>query len=754
MDSASGREPETTNNRLIWDGTQFVPASQIDAELDAGAPSLSESSIRASVPGESSRGPSSSLGHLLGFSRSELAANRDGRMTGRQRLRLTVRAAWRMALAAPFAVLAAFAALNGHDFGPAALSAIATMVALYLLWRSFTFAVDVVEGDVSVVEGRIEKQEEYNYRSVQYYALVGELKTRVSGPVFGQLTEGLECRAFYAPSASALLSLEPLLDAAPPAPSRTFGPRAARSMPRGLETAILLALGGVLAMVLGAHLFVEARPATFSAYSGPISGFEQGRRTTYWIGLAGYDGQFRLHKPPYEFSPPLPDLTRSVGTTVTLWVDHRDRDVAAIYLDRMYRTDLFADPHVQERDMKGSGLAAMFLGLLLIAPLLITGAFQAIFLIPASPRRQAGPPEATALARPKVAELLNCLQALTSDQWEHAIGLSPLGESPIRPLIDPYKWVAIHDFVEKQAPNARLETLQGENAIAVVAFGDRLRPRDLVRMFGPFVNLVPCDSVGIKGPVAELCQHGNVQAVVDRFRSTLASHPDQRDLRAAMLRDKPELIEAALCLAALDADPDERSKLARNLIELAAFESGGVRAQIDTLKWLGDPVDVAYARELESGGRVEKGTDAVLGQAALHDLDRQRWERGLFTGLGCSSAEILFVFGAVVAVYEWFTTGGAWGAWAVLGVAAAFTPALGRIVYGALRPRFGGPVALIGGLPTTILAPVAVLAVGWTQIHNTGSVAALAVAAPVTTVLLALLSLRHSSADGSIGANA
>ena len=51
------------------------------------------------------------------------------------------------------------------------------------------------------------------------------------------------------------------------------------------------------------------------------------------MSLADYEGEFRLRKAPSEFSPPLPDLTRSVGTTVYLYVNVQDGEVAAIYLD-------------------------------------------------------------------------------------------------------------------------------------------------------------------------------------------------------------------------------------------------------------------------------------------------------------------------------------------------------------------------------------------------------------------------------------
>lgn len=738
---------------MIWDGTQFVPSSEGSKETDVGAQSLSEggneSGIGLKSSSETAIGPSLDLGEMFGFSASELAANRDGRMAARQRFRFFVRALWRTAIALPLVLLAAYAALNAYEFWPIGLSALAAMTALYLAWRSFSFAADAVDGDVSIVEGGIEKKQEYNYRSIQYYAFVGELKIRVSGSVHEKLPAGLTCRAYYAPAASALLSLEPLLELAAPKPSRPFGRRAARSMARGLPTAVLLAVGGSMAIVLGVHLFADARPATFSAASGLISGFREDngyRSTSYFVSVEGYE--YELHSSPSGFAPPLPDLNRLTGTMAFVYLDDRSGEVAAIYLDRIYRTDLYADPDLQERDMKGGGILAVFLGLIFVAPLLIAAAVEAVVRFPVPSKRRARR-EVAELKRPEVAAFLQRVQALTSDQWDGAVIASPLGASINRRVLDADQWHAVHEFAEKQEPNTRLETVPGENAIAAVAFGAQLRPRDLVRMYGPLLGLIPPHTVGMKGPVAELWERHTYQAVVDSFRSDLARQADQHNAKAAKLTDGPDRVEAALCLAALDASPDEKSKLVRNLIELAAFEADPIKTQIGTLQWLADPIDLALARDLEAGAGNAAVAGRVLGGDHLHDLDRQRSERGLMTGLGCSFAEVTLICAGVIPAYLWLTTGGRWGGVAVLGATASVMPGLGRIVYVAVRRRFGGTPALLLGFFTTIGAPVAVLAIGWTQIDNPTSVAAVVVAAPAVLALAGWLALRRSSGQSA-----
>lgn len=723
-----------------------MSASQIDNDLGTLTPSSTEPKIGGNPPSEPSMGDGSRLWHLLHFSPAELEANRDGRMSARQRLRFGVRALWRIGLAAPIAFVAFALAATVDGLFEVALTVLATMFALYFAWRSVSFASDAVRGQVSVVEGSLEKKTEHEYRSTQFYLIVGELKARIwTGRAFGELPEGMGCRVFYAPSASALLSLETLVGSTPLSPSRPFGPPTARNMARGLEISLLLAAGGLMAIGIGAHIYSEARPATFFVVSGPISGFRAHTfrsSTGYYVSLAGY-GEYRLRNAPLEFSPALPDLTRLIGAPASLYMNDRDKNVVAISLDHIYQTDLFGNPEIQARDLKGAGVVALFAGGLFVLPLLLLVAFQLLVLWPRSPRSPAGRSDVTALGRPVVAELIRRVQALTSEQWEQVTGASPISGSPIRPLIDRDQREAIHELANKQVPNTRTETLQTENAIAAVAFGDGIRPRDLVRLFGPFAKTIPCHAVGIEGPVAELCEHGDYQAVVDRFRNTLASHRDLRDLSPAMLPDKPDRIEAALCLAALDATEEEQSNLARNLIELAAFSTDSVGAQVDTLRWLGDAADLELARELEA--RAGNGNRGV-GRDDMLELAHKSRERSLFAWLGCWLAAILFIFGGIVSAYFWFTVGGNWGGWALLGLAAAFTPALGYIVYRVLRRPLGRRFAVLLGVTTTIGAPAAVLGAGWTQINNPGSVAALAIAPPVATVLLAWLLYRRGSA--------
>ncbi len=52
-------------------------------------------------------------------------------------------------------------------------------------------------------------------------------------------------------------------------------------------------------------------------------------------------------------------------------------------------------------------------------------------------------------------------------------------------------------------------------------------------------------------------------------------------------------------------------------------------------------------------------------------------------------------------------------------------------------------------LPTSIAAPAAVVAVGWTQTDNPASIAAVVIAAPAMVVLLGWLSLSRASVPKS-----
>ena len=710
--------------RWHWDGTQFVPADGDSAA--ASQPTWARKPDQTVIPAADS---DPQLGELLGFTTSELEANRDGRMTMAQRLRSAVRAIWRLVLAALIVPVAVLIAFGGYDLLAIVISVLASMVALYVGWRSFSFASDAAHGWVSVASGVLDKQKEYEWRSTQFYVLIGELKTRVRGAVYEKLAAGTALRAYYSPGAAALLSVEPDSNASP-TPARPYGPRTARDFPRWAQLIALLALGGILLAILGLHIFVQAQPAAFTTISGPIWGETQsagGRTTSYYVWISGYPDSYELRTGPEGFSPRLPDLSRQISVRAYLYVNQQDGKVAAVYLDRLYSTDIYSDPRIQERSMKAAGAAALFFAFLLLLPLLVMVAIQLVTRLP-QVKKNVKPIDTYSVDSPEVAAAIERIQELPSSEWERLQIVEPLGIKGMG-LLSQAEWQALARVADKAPAFSRFDTFLGHRAIGAVAFHDRLRPRDFIAMYGPLLDAIPPETIGIKWPMADLVERDSYEPLVMKFRAAVNGSRGGHRTRAE-LPDTTERIEAGICLAALAAEPDERSRLAQDLVELAGFQHDSAEAKIATVQWLGESESTARKAEYAGGDPTK-------------DLARHHSEQGLVSSLGCYVSLDLLIYGGIVAVYMWVTVGDIWGGWVALGLAAAVTPAVGAIVYHVIFGRVPGRSALVLAVAATLGAPAAVLLAGWSQIHNPVSIGTLAVAAPTLVAFIAWLSLRH-----------
>jgi hypothetical protein len=119
-----------------------------------------------------------------------------------------------------------------------------------------------------------------------------------------------------------------------------------------------------------------------------------------------------------------------------------------------------------------------------------------------------------------------------------------------------------------------------------------------------------------------------------------------------------------------------------------------------------------------------------------------RSERGLVTVLASTLALVLLVYAGIAAAWAWLQVGGDWGAWSVLGLAAAASAIVGRPIYRWLRERHSsGPLPLWAGLLASAAAPALVLAAGAGLAHSPFAVTVIAlgaVAAVATASRMAL----------------
>lgn len=202
-DAGSGREPESPDPRLEWDGTQFLPASQV-SNNNIGATRLSASlpdpwlavlafvvgfllfvagiSALLTLPGDMvgdtiaaaacavgaglmiwcpielirirplpqrmrDQSLEDRLSHTLRFTAAELALNRKGQLSIVQRLRLLgFDLGWWLTVLACFGVVAGYLALGRR--GSAIFALLFAVLGLFALWQASSTLIDAVRGRV------------------------------------------------------------------------------------------------------------------------------------------------------------------------------------------------------------------------------------------------------------------------------------------------------------------------------------------------------------------------------------------------------------------------------------------------------------------------------------------------------------------------------------------------------------------------------------------------------------------------------
>jgi hypothetical protein len=125
------------------------------------------------------------------------------------------------------------------------------------------------------------------------------------------------------------------------------------------------------------------------------------------------------------------------------------------------------------------------------------------------------------------------------------------------------------------------------------------------------------------------------------------------------------------------------------------------------------------------------GTPAAAAPVPKQDtLHWERSERGLVTVVASTVALVLVIYAGIAAGWAWLQVGGDWGAWSLLGLAAAASAAAGRPIYRALRQRYSsGRLPLWSGLLASVVAPAVVLAIGAGLAHSSPAVIVIALGA-------------------------
>ena len=164
------------------------------------------------------------LAYGLNFTPEDLAANREGYMTKKQRVYLgNQRSLWMSAIvlaviACP--ILSTYAIWNGiqiHDSTSSRVGIIALICvvtggfAIYAATRRRIYNADVYKGNVSMTEGSIVLDVDSGGRRVEYYVGIGNRNYRISKSAFLAFKNHNEYRLYYAPNSRIVLSAEPMV---------------------------------------------------------------------------------------------------------------------------------------------------------------------------------------------------------------------------------------------------------------------------------------------------------------------------------------------------------------------------------------------------------------------------------------------------------------------------------------------------------------------------------------------------------------
>jgi hypothetical protein len=297
---------------------------------------------------------------FLRFNDEDIALNRDGRLSPRQRRDLLWSAGWRLVVGPAVAVVAGLVAAVDLDTAFAILIAlIALCIGLQLAWSGFAFMVDATAGAVAFVTAQLNTSM-VRGRSTSYFVKVGPVTKGIRGRAYAEIHPGGTYHLFYAPGCRSLLSLEPA-SATEPLPAHPFGPDSAHDWDR-LRWSWMLLTVGVFGALLGAHEISAAHPAHPVRVAGVVQNYDEettsgrgGSHTERSLYLAGDDNVYTPREESY-YTPPAPDFYNLIGKNVVLYVNDGTTDVLALSDgDTVYAGDWYLHPEHETAFMQLNG---------------------------------------------------------------------------------------------------------------------------------------------------------------------------------------------------------------------------------------------------------------------------------------------------------------------------------------------------------------------------------------------------------------
>jgi hypothetical protein len=160
------------------------------------------------------------LGDFIGFSKTDLDANRAGRLTYHQAAGLWLWAVIWSGLGLMLLGLAVVLTLPESFWVRVFVAPIVFTVAVYFCWRGFAAGLDATSGAVAVTSGTLSKRWESDDDAPwggagYYYVGVGGVEKKFYRSAGEKVPVGIYCRAYYAYGSRRLLSVEvaPSVDA-------------------------------------------------------------------------------------------------------------------------------------------------------------------------------------------------------------------------------------------------------------------------------------------------------------------------------------------------------------------------------------------------------------------------------------------------------------------------------------------------------------------------------------------------------------
>jgi hypothetical protein len=311
---------------------------------------------------------------------TDVAANREARISETQLLDLIYSGLWRVLLGMPIAVIGAAIALVAPSGGGdvfLGLGLVALMVSgiclfgagAYGSWRGFNFLDDARTRKVAYVTGQLDRRAQTYRGRTTYYMTVGPVSTRIPRETFDALPAGLNCHVYYAAASLHLLSLEPAT-AETPHPSLTVAGNATLGSERVRQLG-LIAAAAVFGIAAGLNDSVIAHPARSVEVSGTIASYHQGRgvNDSGYVVLEGSPTQYSTVPMALFSTPRLPDLNSYIGEPADVYVnaDGGGRDVLALRVrDTFYEGELYLHPEHQYWAMLISGSLVMLLSAIIV----------------------------------------------------------------------------------------------------------------------------------------------------------------------------------------------------------------------------------------------------------------------------------------------------------------------------------------------------------------------------------------------------